>query len=82
MVNNDKIRDKLQRIKDNLVKLNNIRGIDFAQFRESPFYSEGATRLLQISIEAMIDIGNHIVARNHLGTPKTYGETFQILAKN
>ena len=82
MINADKLRDKLQRIKDNLVRLEIMRKASFAQFCESPLYSDAATRLLQISIEAMIDIGNHIVAKNHLGTPKTYRETFELLMEN
>ncbi|MGB4130399.1 MAG: DUF86 domain-containing protein, partial [Tepidanaerobacteraceae bacterium] len=36
---------------------------------------------LQIAIEAMIDIGNHIISRKGLGTPKTYRDTFEALHK-
>lgn len=82
MINADKLRDKIQRIKDNLVLLETIREKSYAQFCESPLYSHAATRMLQVSIEAMIDIGNHIVAKNHLGTPKTYRETFELLTEN
>jgi uncharacterized protein YutE (UPF0331/DUF86 family) len=82
MINADKLRDKIQRIKDNLVLLETIRSVSYTQFCESPLYSPAATRMLQVSIEAMIDIGNHVVAKNHLGTPKTYRETFELLTKN
>ena len=82
MINTDKLRDKIQRIKENLVQLEIIRKESFTQFCESPLYPHAATRMLQISIETMIDIGNHIVANNHLGTPKTYRETFELLVEN
>jgi uncharacterized protein YutE (UPF0331/DUF86 family) len=82
MINADKLRDKIQRIKDNLVLLETIRKVSYTQFCESPLYSPAATRMLQVSIEAMIDIGNHVVAKNHLGTPKTYRETFELLVRN
>ena len=82
MINADKLRDKIQRIKDNLVLLETIRSVSYTQFCESPLYSPAATRMLQVSIEAMIDIGNHVVAKNHLGTPKTYRETFELLTEN
>jgi uncharacterized protein YutE (UPF0331/DUF86 family) len=38
--------------------------------------------LLQISIESCINISNHIVAREKLGIPKEYADTFKILNKN
>lgn len=38
--------------------------------------------LLQISIESCINISNHIVARQKLGIPKEYADTFKILHKN
>ena len=43
---------------------------------------DAATRLLQISIEAVLDISQHIVARKHLGVPKTYRESIELLAKS
>jgi uncharacterized protein YutE (UPF0331/DUF86 family) len=32
-----------------------------------------------VSIEACIDIANHIIAKEHLGVPKTYSDCFKIL---
>lgn len=40
---------------------------------------ESAKHLLQVSIEAMIDIANHIISRGRLGHPKSYAESFGIL---
>lgn len=34
---------------------------------------------LLVSIEACIDIANHIIAKEHLGVPKTYSDCFKIL---
>ena len=39
-----------------------------------------AERNLQIAIQAAIDIGNHIVADQDLGSPKDYKDIFQLLA--
>jgi len=38
--------------------------------------------LLQISIETCINISNHIVAKEKLGIPKEYADTFKILHEN
>jgi uncharacterized protein YutE (UPF0331/DUF86 family) len=37
---------------------------------------------IQISIEAMVDIANHIIARKRYGIPETYTESFRILTEN
>ncbi len=81
MINNEKLRDKIQFIKDNISQLETISSVDSETFINDPLMSPASTRLLQISIEAMIDIANHIVARNHLGTPKTYRESMEILCR-
>lgn len=80
MVNQDKIRDKVQIIKNNLAKLEKIKQTNFIEFQSDPFMSDAAIRQLQVSIEAMLDISHHIISRKHLGTPKTYRETMEILA--
>ncbi|NLZ32328.1 MAG: DUF86 domain-containing protein [Firmicutes bacterium] len=37
---------------------------------------------MQVSIEAILDISHHIVSRKHLGTPKSYRETIELLTKH
>lgn len=81
MVNQEKIRDKVQIIKNNLSKLESIKQTGLKEFLDDPFMSDAAIRQLQVSIEAMLDISHHIVSRKHLGTPKTYRETMELLAQ-
>ncbi len=81
MVHQDKIRDKIQVIIDNLAKLKIIKVKSLNEFLESPFLADAAIRLLQVSIEAMIDISHHLVSRKHLGTPKSYRETIELLTR-
>jgi uncharacterized protein YutE (UPF0331/DUF86 family) len=82
MVNPDKIRDKIQFIQRNLGKLQQINKKSQLEFLQDPFMLDAATRLLQISIEAVLDISQHIVSRKHLGIPKTYRESVELLAKS
>lgn len=79
MVNRDKIRDKIQLIKNNIHKLEDIKQVSLKDFTENPLMADASIRLLQVSIEAMLDISHHIVSRKHLGTPKTYRETIELL---
>lgn len=67
--------------------------IALADFKEKVFkiygdyglvlkYFDSAKYNLQTAIEAMIDIGNHIISRKGFEIPKTYADTFEILHKN
>ncbi len=82
MVDPEKLRQKISFIETSLGKLEALRGISADDFKNDAYKSAGAIRLLQISIEAMIDISNHIVAQKGLGIPKNYADSFKILADN
>lgn len=82
MIEKDKIRDKISFIEKNLRRLKKIGETPLADFTEESISYHAAIRLLQVSIEAVVDIGNHIVARERLGVPKTYGEIFDLLARS
>ena len=71
MIEKDKLRDKISFIEKNLRRLGKIGQTPLAGFTEESISYHAAVRLLQVSIEAVIDIGNHIVARERLGVPKT-----------
>jgi len=80
VVNNDRIRDKLQSIKENVIELEHVSQIPQDEFLGNTILFHAATRMLQISIEAVLDIAQHIVARKHLGTPKSYRDAIELLA--
>ncbi|HHY38414.1 MAG TPA: DUF86 domain-containing protein [Clostridia bacterium] len=80
MIDRTKLRDKMAFIENNLRLLREISKLPAEKFTTLTTDFHAAVRLLQISIEAMIDIGNHIVAQERLGVPKTYGEVFRLMA--
>lgn len=80
MVDKVKLRQKIAFIEKNLRLLEELKEIAFQDFDENSINFNAAVRILQISIEAMLDIANHVVARERLGTPNTYGESFDLLA--
>jgi uncharacterized protein YutE (UPF0331/DUF86 family) len=80
MVELEKIRSKIAFIEKNVRRLKGIGQVPVEDFTEESVHYHAAVRLLQVSIEAMIDTGNHIVAQERLGVPKTYGEVFELLA--
>lgn len=81
MVNNDKIRQKINILQKNIKFLDSLRQIPFDEFLADPRNYLSATRILQISVEAMIDIANHIIARENLGIPQSYHDAIKILSR-
>ncbi len=82
MVDKEKIRSKIQTIEENSVKLKELRKYSLQDFLKDFRNVEAAKHLLQVNIEAMIDVANHIVARNRWRTPGTSAEAFALLEQN
>lgn len=82
MVNQDKVRHKMKIIENNLLKLHSLSHISSSEFVSDFRNVESAKHLFQVSIEAMGDICDHIVAKNRMGTPESLADSFAILANN
>lgn len=88
MVNRDKIRQKLSLIETNLRKLQFLKALNAAEFLGDFRNVESAKHLLQVSIESMCDICDHIIAKKRLGTPDSqpdslsFNTIFYIFLKN
>ncbi|NMB25327.1 MAG: DUF86 domain-containing protein [Firmicutes bacterium] len=82
MVDQEKIRQKLHFIRQQLKELDRFKAMDEGEFTEEPLYEAAATRMLQISIEAMLDLCSHVIARKGWGLPKTYVEIVEIAARH
>ena len=82
MVSQDKIRYKMTIIESNLTKLLVLQGFSLTDFLGDFRNVESAKHLLQVSIETMGDICDHIIAKNRLGTPDSLADSFATLARN
>ncbi|EKP95242.1 type VII toxin-antitoxin system HepT family RNase toxin [Thermaerobacter subterraneus] len=76
VIDREKVRDKLEFIRRNLVHLEALARRGPAALRDDKIAEGAAVHMLQTSIEAMIDVANHVVARLGLGVPKSYREAF------
>ncbi len=74
-----RINEKISLVLSNLEMLKTLRDRSEADFYADFRNIESAKHLLQVSIEAMIDIANHIIARKKLNRPESYGHSFRIL---
>ena len=78
-LNLQRINEKISFVLSNLKNLETLRDIPEDDFHTDFRNIESAKHLLQVSIEAMIDIANHIIARKKLERPESYGHSFKIL---
>ncbi len=81
MVEKTIIQEKIRYIEQNLRKLRVLADLPKETFLKEFYYVESAKHLLQVSIKAMLDICQHIIARERLRAPKTYTDAFLILVE-
>ncbi|HHU33471.1 MAG: type VII toxin-antitoxin system HepT family RNase toxin [Zhaonellaceae bacterium] len=82
MFDKEKIRSKIQIIEDNMAKLSVLSKYSYEFFKSDFRNVEAAKHLLQVNIEVMIDIANHIIARNRWKTPETSAASLRLLAQH
>jgi len=80
-VDRSKLRSHIDFVRGNLRRLTEIRGAGRSSFLRDELAQAAATRWLQTAVEALIDIANHVVAREGLGVPRAYSETMEILVR-
>ena len=78
-VDADKVRQHVQFVRATLPKLRHLRDQGRAAFMADPISEPAAVRLLHTAIEALIDVANHVIAREGLGIPRSYADTIEIL---
>ena len=76
------IAARLEKLRGYLQTLKAVQKNDLGSFKKDPFIHGAAERYLHLSIECLLDIGNHIIAERGYPKPETYGEILQILADN
>ena len=80
MVDREVIIARLERFRDYVTLLKRIRKLGPERFKEDPFVHAAGERYLHLSIECLLDIGNHVIADRKFKKPETYGEIFGVLA--
>jgi uncharacterized protein YutE (UPF0331/DUF86 family) len=81
MVRKDVVAARLNRLREYLRTLRAVQEYDLEKFRSDPFIHGTAERYLHLSIECLLDIGNHIISDRGYRKPDTYTEILEILAE-
>ena len=82
MLSPEVIRRRLQKVDEYLTILDGLRRYELSEFLANPERYGSAERFLQLAIEALLDVGSHVIAELELGTIETYGDIPRILAEN
>ncbi len=82
MVDREIIENLCSYIRSNLKELSNARDIDWKKFISDNRSKRFVERMLQIVIEAMIDIGHHIISDEGFREPQSYRDVFVVLVEN
>jgi uncharacterized protein YutE (UPF0331/DUF86 family) len=77
------VQARIARIRQYVALLKRIRGMaDERKFVDDPLVYGNAERYLQLAIQALLDISNHVVADMNLNLPADSKELFGLLAKH
>lgn len=79
MVRVEVLRKRLEKLEEYLQILHRLRETPLATFLENPEKYGSAERFLQLAIEAIDDIGSHLVADLQLGTVEWYRDVPELL---
>lgn len=73
------VRRILSSLNESLEHLKSKQNVPFEEYKNDRDIQAVVERKLETAIQACIDIGNHIIAQQNLGSPSDYGEIFLIL---
>lgn len=79
--NQDKIRKILSEILSSLERLEDLKTLDKDVFLSDTHKIGSAKYNLIVAIEGVVDLCNHIIAKNRYRTPEDYADTFRVMAE-
>jgi len=80
-LNQDKVRKITSEILLSLERLEDLKALPEADFLTDQHRGGSAKYNLIIAVEGMIDLCNHIIAKNGFRTPEDYADTFKVMAE-
>lgn len=83
MVNKDILYKRIERAQEYILILKGIReNLSLEDFKKDLIIQGSVERYLHLTIEALLDIGNHIIADEGLGKVEAYSDIAKILSLN
>ncbi len=82
MVKRAVIQERIEKLNSYIEILKSLSQYPFSRFASEPFLHGSAERYLHLSIECVLDIGNHIISASNFRKPESYQDVFLILGEN
>lgn len=82
MINEDVLMTGLDKLREYMGVLDNIRKHTEPEYLKNPFVYGAGERFLYLAIDCTINIGNHIIADMGYRKPETYNDAFDVLYEN
>ncbi|MDZ7750219.1 MAG: DUF86 domain-containing protein [Gammaproteobacteria bacterium] len=82
MVRPEVIRRRLERLSQDLQVLERLARYDLDEFMDEPEHYGSAERFLQLSLEALLDMGSHVIADEGLGMVNQSRDIPRLLCEN
>ena len=82
MVDAEVVREKLLNLEEYINDLEEYRDLKLEKLNSDKILFRYLERTLHLSVEAVLDIGSHIISDERLGNPKFNSEIIEILAEN
>lgn len=79
---NDVVLKRMERIEKNLEKLEKKRSLSYEEFSKDTDAQDIVLHNFQVTIEACLDIGSHIIAEKNWETPESYADIVRILSNH
>ena len=80
MVKSEVVRRRFEKLDEYLTILNRLKKYSYEDLISDPEHYGSAERFLHLAIEAITDVGNHIIAEEQLGVINWYSDIPSILA--
>ncbi len=81
VVRPDVIRARLKKLREMLAELKKIHSRGSAAYYDDPILQLAAERALQVALQCILDIGNHMIVELGLPLPKRNDEILETLGK-
>jgi uncharacterized protein YutE (UPF0331/DUF86 family) len=82
MVDSEIIKDKLSHLEEYIYDLDEYRDLELEKLIGDKILFRYLERTLHLAVEAILDIGGHIISYQRLGNPKFNSDIIEILAIN
>lgn len=82
MLRRDVILSRIDKLKEYLTFLNSIKNYSKDKYTSDPFIYGASERFLHLSIECILDIGNHVISDMNYRKPDSNKDIFQVLYEN